>query len=75
MYSKWNDILDQHLCNPQDQFRCKFFVKLVTHLSSYLSNKLSTLKEFGQHIDAAYNIKGITDNSNFTGNAKKRSPL
>ena len=75
MYNKWNDVLDNRFVNPSDQFRCKFFVKLVAHLSSYISNKLLTVKEFDYFIDGAFNLKGIIDNSDFKNNSKRRSPL
>ena len=75
MYTKWNEVLDNRLANPSDQFRCKFFVKLVAHLSSYISNKLLTAKEFDCFIDAAFNLKGIIDDTDFTHGSKRKSPL
>lgn len=75
MYTKWNGVLDNRLANPSDQFRCKFFVKLVAHLSSYISNKLLTAKEFDCFIDGAFNLKGIINNSDFKNGSKRRSPL
>ena len=75
LYQKWTDVLEKQAVNPADQFRCKFFVKLVAHLSSYISNKLLISKEFDCFIDPALNLKGIIDNSDFKNNSNRRSPL
>ena len=65
VFLNWKHILDNEVRNPDDQFRCKYFIRLITHLSSYLSNKIKITQEFSGFIDSAFNLKGIIDGSEF----------
>ena len=81
MFSNWKEIVEQQKVNLQDKYRCKFFGQVISHTAGYLQFKLEALKEFGEYIDSAYNLKGICVNSTFVnpkselGPGRRKSPL
>jgi hypothetical protein len=81
MYKQWRKILQNKEGNPSDKFRCPYFMKLISHLSCYISNKLTLCYEFGHYLDTAFNIDGIIQNSDFkngegaNGKNCRKSPL
>lgn len=56
MFMTWREILQNQIVNAEDKFRCKFFTKLISHLSSYLSNKVQMSYEFSHYIDTGLNL-------------------
>jgi len=75
MYASWREILEKQIVNVDDKYRCKFFTKLISHLSSYMSNKILMSHEFNHYIDTGFNLRGIIQNSDFQNSDGHPSPL
>ena len=82
MFTTWHQIAEKQIPNHQDNFRCPFFTKLISHLASNINFKLEFLAEYGEFVDSGYNLRGISDHCEFLNNIEgkptklqRKSPL
>ena len=56
MATAWREILSNSTTEAEDKYRCAFFTKLLSHLSSYFINKIAISYEFNHYIDTGFNL-------------------